>query len=300
MQHRPYVVIATLVAVFLSMPVAARADNNFATRLANAPNAPVAITNCAFDDGENLAVSATNRTTYDLQAFRVGIHYYDASGKMIGQASQAWQLSSDPVVSGDQTAQHEQVLYALQDIDPSRIAYVICRVESAVFAGHKAWRYGHPWKDKLLPLQSSMIDNDAKNSLRSNFGAGTRRKDATIRVLAAWNDTSAGMTLVHDRIAITVKNGTATIKPIDVVLRMHMANGRTLSLRALGAAAPTYMKFNPVSGSDEATPEVDPSSDLGALGSVTVPQGGTAVVVATFVIPGDAANPNDNKQVALR
>lgn len=295
---RSIAVIATL--VFLLFPALARADDNFATRLANAPNAPVALTNCAFDDGENLAVSATNRTTYDLQAFRVGIRYYDASGKMIGQASQAWQLSSDPVVSGDQTAQHEQVLYALQNIDPSRIAYVICRVESAVFAGRKAWRYGHPWKGKLLPLQSFMIDNDAKNSLTSNFGAATRRKDATIRILAAWNDTSAGMTYVHDRIAITAKIGTATIKPIDVVLRMRMANGRTLSLPAIGAAAPTYQKFNPVSGNDEATPEVDPSSDLGALGSVTVPQGGTAVVVATFVIPGEAANPNDNKQVALR
>lgn len=149
--------IATALVAALSLTCGAQADNNFSTRLANVPNAPVAIQSCQFDDGENLAVAVVNRTTYDLEAFRVGIRYHSSSGKIIGQAEHAWKLSSDPVVSGDQSAQKSWVLDALMNVDRGQIAYVECRVQSAVFSGHRMWRYGHPWKGKLLPMQTSML-----------------------------------------------------------------------------------------------------------------------------------------------
>jgi hypothetical protein len=81
---------------------------------------------------------------------------------------------------------------------------------------------------------------------------------------------------------------------------MHLANGASKEYTALPTSAPTYQKLNPLGSQTTTAYEVDPKVDLGGLGSIIVPAGGTVQVVATFLVPDVVANANDNRQVGLR
>jgi hypothetical protein len=46
-------------------------------------------------------------------------------------------------------------------------------------------------------------------------------------------------------------------------------------------------------------PKVDPTFDLGALGSVIVPAHGTVKVAVTLVLPARLKDPTDNRNVTM-
>ncbi len=125
-----------------------------------------------------------------------------------------------------------------------------------------------------------------------------------MQVTNAWDDTLNGTLFVHDTVVVSGGNSDVTLAPSSFVLAINLANGGRKSYPALSTSAPAYSKFNVAAnngaGGDVMVPEVDPSSDLGRLGSITIPAHGSATVTVTFAVTDPVADPKSNRNVTLR
>jgi hypothetical protein len=270
-------------------------------RITRVPNAPVVITKCRFDPAESkFSVAVQNRTQYDLLSFHVRVSYTDTANTPMGQDEATWDDLQTPLASGD-SGSYSSFTGGGMNEPQSALAFVTCRIESARFTAHKEWHYGTHWKGKLLPLQSSQDSNAQSTALPSYLRTRSAASDlkAKITVVSSWTDSVDGALYVHDRVSVTAGNNNVLLAPSQLMLSFQGADGRQQTVRGLVGAPPAYQKFNAMTGNIETHPEVDPGSDLGVLGALTVPANSSATVVVTFLVPVPAADPKAYRDVSI-
>ncbi len=125
-----------------------------------------------------------------------------------------------------------------------------------------------------------------------------------IFVSESWNDTVNGVLYVHNTVVVQASSKDAVIQPVDFRLTLKLENGVDKTYTALNQPGPTYKKVNldltPDGSTTNDVPEVQPQSDLGALGSVHVPAGGSVTTTVTFLVSDQVLNSKNNRAVTLR
>ncbi|MDP9025539.1 MAG: hypothetical protein M3N13_09220 [Candidatus Eremiobacteraeota bacterium] len=283
----------------------AAADEILQARIIPTPGAPVALTSCSFA-GINRSQNLTNRSLLFLQAFSVRWTAFDHGGNAMGQHDAEFRFSSD-LAPGDSTTQSMNNLDYFLTEPTSSLATWHCRLQTAKFEGGKSWEYGHtPWRGRLttLPKDESLAPSregelHAQEPLRR--APGSPPSNVAFTVTNAWNDSTSAGTIVH--VSLEIK-GTArefTLRPDDVSLKLALSNGAKKAYVAMTQAAPAYQKISALTNEMIATPQVDPKSDLGRLGSILVPSNGSVRVTASFLIGTDTlANSKENRDVSIR
>jgi hypothetical protein len=188
-------------------------------------------------------------------------------------------------------------------------------------AGHDMRDYGitgcQPALDALRDIgESSNISGS--NSGTSGIGRAPHRYSAVspgsptlqnplpvhIFVSESWNDTVNGVLYVHNTVVVQASSKDAVIQPVDFRLTLKLENGVDKTYTALNQPGPTYKKVNldltPDGSTTNDVPEVQPQSDLGALGSVHVPAGGSVTTTVTFLVSDQVLNSKNNRAVTLR
>lgn len=292
--------LVAAVAAFLTRP--AFADEVQQARIIPTPGSPIALTHCSFD-GEHTAQNAVNRSSLFLESFTVRWTAFDHSGTAMGQADEYFTFSTD-LAPGDTTTQDTYMRSLNEPL--SALSTFRCRMQSAKFEGGKSWEFGHvPWRGRLSPLLSAESFVPERNSGNQVAGPAHASQAAPIKVAFtvanAWNDTTNLGTIVHVTLDVKGSSQESTLRPDNVSLKIALANGGKKSYAAMTQVAPSYQKINALTNQMVVTPEVDPKSDLGGLGSIIVPPNGSVRVTASFLIGPDVlSNPNDNRDVAIR
>lgn len=144
----------------------------------------------------------------------------------------------------------------------------------------------------------------------------------TMEVLSSWQSGVQGHFIIHDRILIHGTDVPKTVTACDFKLTVSLLNGQSMGIAGspnassnvehilgmtngmvAGMAAAAIPFIGGFAGlfHQKVRPDVDPSEDLGGLGSVTVPAGGTSKVVVTFDVEQYLADPNaPNTAVAFK
>ena len=272
--------------------------------------APVGLSRCkAHMWNSSLApnVTFTNLSGRYLQSVTIAFKLYNHLGELAGDGDVQVDAS---VMPGDSVNRAFGDSHVFSSDGGDAVAAVTCRLQSASFEGHKTWKYGQKWPEKLAPAPAVVPSTDEVgmggrgDAVGDNPGS-TRRApapaDLVVAVVNSWNDTVGNNLLVHTALDVTGGVTDATLSPNMLSLTMTLANGGKKAYRALGDAAPTYKKINPMGDAPMVAYEVDPKDDLGRLGSLIVPARGKVRVVATFLVGTDnVANPTDNRSVAVK
>lgn len=285
----------------------ARADDIVRTRIVPVNNAPLQITNCKSPFWNEQFVTIANRTNHSLTSVDVQFRWYDTDGSQIGQEVKGVNVS--PILTPGDSNTYE--FFGGTDLsEPTQaIGFVTCRIQHATFTSRRSWQYGTAWHEKLRRIESEpAVDGDDDNSPMANDQPSEKPARSSkpsshashlqFTVSNAWNDNLNGALLIHTALVIQGGKHGVTVSPQDFALTMALANGGTKRYQGMTAPAPTYEKFNALTNTSTTAYEVDPKDDLGAIGSVTVPAGGSASVIVTFVIPDIVADPKANRNVS--
>lgn len=263
-------------------------------------SSPIAPTQC-HTDGDNRYVTLFNRTTSTLKTFTIHWSAFDSSGKKLGEADQ--DFTPDPPLKAAATDGYYGPIptSAFTTGPESSIARFSCAIDAAGFSNGSTWAPGKAWSGKLLPVPSASSSKLAKTS---GGNGGNVAHGIQVTVSKSWTDVDSTSNppnyFIHDTLVIQGANREVTITGDQFLLTMHLTNGGIARFVGLTKAAPSYTKLN-FAGNDGITvPEIDPSSDLGAIGSVIVPAGGTVTITVTFVTNVAPANPTSNPDVQYK
>ncbi len=247
---------------------------------------PLVVSACQTNGNQRNTVVG-NRSAYTLRAFSETWTALDASGKSLAAVVVDYGITP-PLASGSAAGYSAQVpTAAFTSGAASTISGYNCVLTSATFGNGVTWSPGRPWRGKLVAIAAPKA-SAAPNSSQLSF-----------QVINAWNDINDGY-FVHDTLLIHGGSRDVTIKPRDFLLRAVLSNGGVEEYLGLASAAPSYSKVDPVSGNTFSQPEVDPASDLGALGSLTVPAHGDVTVTVTFALQAPLQNPKADRDVLMR
>ena len=306
MRHLLRLIAFVAVLAGLVSPRIAFADEQMQqARIIATPGSPISLTTCTFR-GVETTQNAINRTGLFLQSFTVRWTAFDHAGNPMGQKDDYFTFDSD-LAPGD-SALKTNAYAGVPLTEPySSLSTWRCRMQAAKFEGGKSWVFGHtPWRSPLSPMPKTesfaptLGDGDGATVPVSRVQGSAPGLVAFI-VANAWNDNTNIGTIVH--VTIDVK-GTAkefSLRPSDVSLKLALANGAKKAYGAMTQPAPSYQKINALTNQMVTTAEVDPKSDLGGLGSILIPPNGNVRVTASFMVGSDVlANPNDNRDVAIR
>lgn len=296
-------------AMFTFAQAPVMAQDAIASSVVKTANAPVTMTACHIGPNYyNAHVNLVNRTRYDAITMTVAFRFFDDSNAQIGQATNM--LSPNELLHPDDTGTYETDPSPSLSEPGNAIARVSCRVISATFTGRKTWSYPRRWPEKLRPMTApdaggaDKDGSDNRSTSQSQLPSGSRSVNLPIQVTNAWNDTLNDALFIHDTLVITGGNSDVTLAPSSFALAMNLVNGGRKSYPALSTPAPSYSKFNVMAnngaGGNVMVSEVDPSSDLGRLGSITVPAHGSATVTLTFAVTDPVVDPKANRNVTLR
>lgn len=125
-----------------------------------------------------------------------------------------------------------------------------------------------------------------------------RSQRLSVAVANAWTDLVGGTLYVHDAIAIRDGDSDQSLQTSHIVLRMRLANGSLRSYSALAQPAPTYQRIDPLRSQTATVNEVDPSSDFGRIGTMTVPAHGSVTTTVTFAIADPVVDKSDDRDVS--
>jgi len=284
------------------------------TSIIKTATAPVTLTACHAADYDTVLpymafpvhVNVVNRTRYDMISVTIAYRAFDTSNEQIGQATDV--LSPAELLRPADTGTYGASVGMGLSEPSNTVGRLTCRVVAATFTGRKTWSYDHRWPEKLLPMDSSGAGGEKGRAAGSSGAGGSlserRPITALVTVVNAWNDPVNGALFVHDTVAITGGNSDITVAPGSFILAIQLANGGRKSYRGLSTAAPSYSKYNVTAnngaGGNVLVPEVAADSDLGRMGSITVPAHGTVTVTVTFAVTDPVADPNANRGVTLR
>lgn len=278
--------------------------------------APVTMTACRSGDyglvgiywGFPIHVNLVNRTRYSMISATIAYRAFDVSNEQIGQSTNV--ISPVELLPSDDTGTYATGAIMGLSEPTNAVAHVTCRVVGATFTGRKTWSTARRWSEKLRPMTSPDTGEPANSrggnqaTSRSRLASMRNSVSLPMQVTNAWDDTLNGTLFVHDTVVVSGGNSDVTLAPSSFVLAINLANGGRKSYPALSTSAPAYSKFNVAAnngaGGDVMVPEVDPSSDLGRLGSITIPAHGSATVTVTFAVTDPVADPKSNRNVTLR
>ncbi len=304
MHGRLSTVLFLAMVLFVGLTSSARADDFLSTPVTVVPvsNAPIAITKCKLGQMYwQQYTNITNRTTHALLNVTFRFNYFDADGAQIGTIDSVFNVDP-PLVSGD-----DQMVSTTQFPNLSEpqnaIARVTCRMEAASFTGMRKWAYGERWTEPLSRMPSQTGARERSSTSVSAGSVHDTKPDTglSLDVEKAWNDTVGGNLLVHAELSVHGGDTDMALRPERLALTMTLANNSSRSYHAMAQGAPTYQKFNPLGNTTTMAYEVDPSDDLGRLGSIVIPAHRDVKVIATFNVGEDpVANPGDNRRVAIR
>jgi hypothetical protein len=252
-------------------------------------NAPIQVTKCS-SDGNRRYTNVFNRTSESLKSFTERWIAYASGGKKVG--AEDLEFDIDSLASGDSGGYDQNVPTAAFTTGSGTVARFTCTIVAADFGDGTHWSSGKTWHGDLLPLVAATNGRGTGSSNESNG----RLKFAVIK---SWNDFSPGQYVVHDTLMITGAAGPTTISADRFVLNVTLANGGMQQFVGLTKAAPTYSKFNYFTKTNADVGEVNPSEDLGALGSLIVPPHGTVIVTVSFIISAPLADPDANRNVTM-
>ncbi len=300
------IVLAPLVALVLALATSAPANaSSQAAKVVAVPSAPVTLSDCR-SDGERRYSDVTNRTKNEVRSFSVDWTLYDGHQKKLGGGELEYQLDP-PLASGDSGSYFEDVpLDGFGIRSGATVVRVTCRIAHASFAGGKRWARGEHWGGTLIAIGATEHQDTAPASAPAP-GAPmhaddtiqvSSSSDLRIVVVKAWNDLGNPGLFVHDEVLIQGGSSDVPITPANFVLTVKLANGGRKTYNAMTGPAPDYIKMNAM-GILYPAHTVDPSNDLGAIGSLIVPAGGTVKVILTFPVPEGLANPTANNNVVL-
>lgn len=296
-------VVAGVAAALLPILAIAQSETGTTVGIVAVPNAPVAITACKIQNTDNHRdefngnVVFMNRTKHALADVRIAIVAYDGENVRMDQQGLRAVLS-EPLASGDSTSSRVYVHFHVAGRE-ALVSRVACRVQGAVFSGNRQWTFGQTWAEKLLPLHPEAMTS-VQGEGRAVVASAQPVSRANIAVTNALNDVLNGVTVVHVALSLSAGDSSTLVRPTDVQLTMSLANGLKKTYTALARQAPTYQKLNPLGSTPTTAYEVTPSEDFGLVGPITVPAHGEGRITATFVVPEQLLNPNDNRTVSLR
>jgi hypothetical protein len=239
--------------------------------------APVALRHCA-SNGSRRLVIAFNRSSVPVSTFVVRLSGIDRSGKSLGSADVEYDAT--PSLASGTAGNYTQEIPddALSGAhDAKSIASVTCRIVQVSFVNGGTWSPGKSWPSATQEHNGRLW----------------------FSVENAWNDVANGQTFVHDTIVLHGGSNEATVSPDNFVLTITLANGGIERYTGLKQPAPTYSRYNVLLKTSAPVNEVDQASDLGALGSITIPADGTVHITVTFVVPVPLADPNANRNVSM-
>lgn len=295
-----------IVAVAACFIAPASADDLTLTSIVKTAAAPIQITKCSTATSGRVVANIRNLTTSFLLNYEIRWTPYNHAGDRIGKLDQ-FQQPTTALAPGDEVTGDDTYIGGVLTEPYSALGRVTCRLQSAKFEGGKSWSYGHVWTGKRIkPTVDDTSDAGDRSrlspgTLQTSQGEARDRRSLDVHVTNAWNDTLAGNLFVHVALDVMTKGKESSMVPSMLRLKMALSNGGTKSYPAMPVSAPTYAKLNPLGSSTTTAFEVDPKEDLGRLGSVTIPAGGVAHVVATFLIGSDSvSNANDNRTVTVQ
>mgnify|MGYP001305636573 CR=1 FL=1 len=273
----------------LQIAMASAQENRFyPTRVTNV-SSPLAITSCraSFQNAYKFSVNIRNRSRFAILSFSVRLFYYDSSGSQMGQDDFEF-TPPDTLVPGD-SGSYDQLMGG--NNEPwQALGSVVCRPQSTTLTGHHHWSYGQKWVGALgaSPTTSRGSYASAISNVANSFPTTGSAKSVKVRVVKTWSDTVNGTIYVHDQIEATAPTS-SILRPGELVLSYADATGATHTLHGLVQAPPQYQKINVVTGDVELHPEIDPSVDLGTLGSLVIQAGTTRTAVVTFAVPSGSS-----------
>ena len=304
---RAFCIAAAVIVSNIALPALANGipvGTPMQTGIVLVKNSPFVIQKCQLLKDQNYRNSWSgtlvvgNRTKHQLAAARIVLVAYDAENTRLGGQQVVEERFTTPLVSGDVASSDLSVSLP----DTPLLSRVSCRVDAAEFSANKRWKYGQAWSEKLVPLTvETPVDTGGSNTpIRNEVKAKPTSARPILSVTNAWNDVVQGVTFVHTALTVSANDLEATLSSSDVVLTVNLANGSRKVYAALSSGAPTYQKLNPLGSGTLTAYEVNPSEDLGRLGTISVPPHGQARIVATFAIQEQMANPDDNRAVTIK
>ncbi|HZO93150.1 MAG TPA: hypothetical protein VFB22_05230 [Candidatus Baltobacteraceae bacterium] len=294
---------ALVVSTAFAVPAAADPSSETDVTVVTVGSSPVALTGCHSDAARRYG-DVTNRAKEDLRSFSVDWSFYDKHEKKIGGGELEYQLDP-PLEPGDSGSFYQEVpIDGFSLKRETHVERVTCRISHAVFTGAKRWAYGKRWPEPLLaldkPSPGGPSDDPRTSANGVTGGPGPRGPSGiTLTVLKGWNDLATPGLFVHDTIVVHGGTSDQVITPENFVLMVKLPNGGLKMYDAMMSPAPVYTKMNAM-GIVYPARTVDVSEDLGSMGTLMVPAGGTVKITVTFIVPEGLSDPTANTNVLLR
>jgi hypothetical protein len=295
---------------FLSLVSPALADTPIATQIVQVANTPAMLTRCLMNDGYAYfsSLNVFNRTTHALLDYSVEYRFFDRDQTLIGNATYIYTPGQE-LDPGDTAAYNNNFVGITLSEPQSAVTLVTCKLVKADFSGRIQWTPNTQWTGG--PLQrppratSSTGTQPERDTLVPGGGFGEishlrNVSGVTLSVVNAWKDAASDGVFVHDTIILHGGSAAATVRAENLALQVTLASGGQQTIHAMMQAAPSYLKFNGMTNSNQYVPQVDPTTDFGRIGSVIVPAGGDITVTATFAVPGGLADSGAIRAVSLR
>jgi hypothetical protein len=280
-------------------------------------SAPVAVAKCS-SEGIRRFANISNRTNYLLRTFTLRWTAFDTNDKKLGGADVEYDI--DGLGSGAADGYYEDVpKNAFTSGSASSISWYSCKVIAGTFDNGPRWSAGKTWPEPLLPINAAHEQDQNSSGPGGPPGspsggpaggpAGTTRAsrapDSTeahslqFSIEKSWTDLYQGQYFIHDTLLIHGGASEVTIAANNFVLTVNLANGGIARYTGMMQAAPTYLKYNYLVAVYIPQYQVDPATDLGALGALIVPAGGTVKVIVTWVSSAPPKDSNSNSNVTI-
>lgn len=275
-----------------------------ATQVNPVARSPVTIERCRMLSNQNSQIWATNvvignRTRHGLANASVAFTAYDPENVKLAQTTIPLPFS-DIIASADTSPFAINLGFPLGEItDAKLVARISCRIASADFTGNRHWRYPQRWPEPLLKLAAEAPPSKT-NGLPDGTSSLLRAQRLSVAVTNAWSDLVGGTLYIHDAIAVRGSDFDQSLRVSDLVLQMRLSNGSLRSYPALAQPAPTYQRIDPLGSQTATVNEVDPSNDLGRIGTMTVPAHGRVTTTVTFAVADPVVDKSDDRGVSVK